>query len=207
MKLKSVSQKNLVDYKCIRYLRNKRYPKKFRKENMAIPCPVPTELQGLYQCEEMLIARVFQMMQVYMKPQYRTITCKRHIVTLTHNVQKIADILPNLVSELPIVVFQTRDRDNKNFNFKVRCNFVLKAFCLLQKHNVLYKNVVINTKRVNQLPEDDYLDVCSISVKGRKNSSDAYDCGAVEGKEKASFIESSSFLPKHTNVPPKELDR
>ena len=64
-----------------------------------------------------------------------------------------------------------------------------------------------STKRVNQLPEDDYLDVCSISVKGRKNSSDAYDCGAVEVKEKTSFIESSSFLPTHTNVPPKELDR
>ena len=207
MKLKSVSQKNLVDYKCTRYLRNKGYPKKFRKKNMMIPCPVPTELQGLYQCEEMLIARVFPTMQVYMKPRYGTISYKGHVVTLPHNVQKIADILPNLLSELPIVVFHTRKRDNKNFSFKVRPKFVLKSFCLFQKHNVLYKNVVINTKRVNQLPEDDYLDVCSISVKGRKNSSDAYDCGAVEGKEKASFIESSSFLPKHTNVPPKELDR
>ena len=70
--------------------------------------PSTTELQGLYQCEEMLIARVFQMMQGYMKPRYGTITCKGHIVTLTHKVQKIADILPNLVSESPIVVFQKK---------------------------------------------------------------------------------------------------
>ena len=37
-----------------------------------------------------------------------------------------------------------------------------------------YKTVVINIKRVDQLPEDDYLGVCSISVKERNKSSDAY---------------------------------
>ena len=55
-------------------------------------------------------------------------------------------------------------------------------------------------KRVNQLPEDDYLDVCSISINERSKSSNAYDCGAVEDKENDSFIESSSFLPTHSNA-------
>ena len=142
-----------------------------------------------------------------MKPRYGTISYKGHVVTLPHNLQMIADILPNLPSELPIVVFQSRDRDNKNFNFKVRRNNVLKAICWLQKHNVLYKSVVIDMERGNQLPGDDYLDVCSISIKKRSNSSDAYDCGAVEDKESDSFIESSSFLPAHTNSQPKELHK
>lgn len=55
-------------------------------------------------------------------------------------------------------------------------------------------------KRVNQLPEDDYLDVSSISINERSKSSNAYDCGAVEDKENHSFIESSSFLPTHANA-------
>lgn len=82
----------------------------------------------------------------------------------------------------------------------------MKAICWLQKH-VLYKNVAINMERGNQLPGDDYLDVCSISIKERSNSSDAYDCGAVEDKENDSFIESSRFLPTHTNAQLKELGR
>ena len=122
-------------------------------------------------------------------------------MSLPHNVQKIADILLNLPSELPIVVFQANDRDNKNFNFKIRRNVALKASKTywLRKHNVLYKNVLINMKRVNQLPEDDYLNVSSITINERSKSPDAYDCGAVEDKENSIFT--------HTNVQPKELDR
>ena len=95
-------------------------------------------------------------MQVDMTPRYGIVSYIGHVVTLPHNFQKIADILPDLPSELPIVVFQARDRDNKNFNLKVCRNVVLKALYWLRKHNVLYKTLVINMKRVNQLPEDDY---------------------------------------------------
>ena len=48
-------------------------------------------------------------------------------------------------------------------------------------------------KLANQLPEHDYSDVCSISIKERNRSPDACDCGAVEDKENNSVIESSSF--------------
>lgn len=64
VKLKSVSKKNLVDYKCTRCLRDEGYPKKLMWEKMMVPCSAPTELQGLLQCEEMLIARTFSVMQV-----------------------------------------------------------------------------------------------------------------------------------------------
>ena len=60
-------------------------------------------------------------------------------------------------------------------------------------------------KRVNQLPEDDYLHVSSITIKERSKSPDAYDCGAVEDKENKFFIESSNFLLTHTNVQPKKI--
>ena len=103
---------------------------------MMIPCPAPTELKGLSLREEMLIAKAFPLMQVYKKPLNGTISYKGHVMTLPHNVQKRADILPNLPSEMPVVVFQARHRDNKKFNFKDCGNFVLKVLCWLRKHSL-----------------------------------------------------------------------
>ena len=103
---------------------------------MMIPCPSPTELNGSSLCEEMLIAKAFLVMQVYKKPLYGTISYKAHVMTLPHNVQKRADILPNPLSEMPVVMFQARHRDNKKFNFKDCGNFVLKVLCWLRKHSL-----------------------------------------------------------------------
>ena len=104
-------------------------------------------------------------------------------------------------------MFSARNRDNKNFNFKVRQNIALKALIWFHKHDALYKNLVINIKHINQVPENEYLNVCSTSIKERNKSFEAYDCGALEDKENDSFIESSSFLCTHTNFQPKEPDR
>ena len=52
--------------------------------------PILPECQGLLLFKEILIARAFPMMQLFIKPQYRTISYKVH-VTLPHNLQKIAD--------------------------------------------------------------------------------------------------------------------
>ena len=101
---------------------------------MMIPCPAPTELKGLSLCEEILIAKAF--LFPYKKPLYGTISYKGHVMTLPHNVQKRADILPNLPSEMPVVVFQARHRDNKKFNFKDCGNFILKVLCWLRKHSL-----------------------------------------------------------------------
>ena len=49
--------KNTVGYTCSRCLRDNNVPKKFSIENSMIPSPVPKELQGLTQFEEMLIAK------------------------------------------------------------------------------------------------------------------------------------------------------
>ena len=62
--------KNYPDYTCSRCSRDKKsVPKKFSSANSMIPSPVPKELQGLTQFEEMLIARVFPVMHVYTKPR------------------------------------------------------------------------------------------------------------------------------------------
>ena len=48
--------KNYPNYTCSCWTRDKSTPKKFSTENSMIPLPVPKELQGLTQFEEMLIA-------------------------------------------------------------------------------------------------------------------------------------------------------
>ena len=56
-------------YTCGRCLRDKKEPKKFSFENDMIPALLPNELQNMTQCEEMLISRVFPVMQVYTNPR------------------------------------------------------------------------------------------------------------------------------------------
>ena len=56
------------NYVCSRCTRDKKSPKQFSVENSMVPSPVPCELQGLTQVEEMLIARALPIMRVYIKP-------------------------------------------------------------------------------------------------------------------------------------------
>ena len=55
-------------YQCSRCTNDKQQPKKFSKENDMIPSLVPSQLAGLTQVEEMLIARALPIMRVYIKP-------------------------------------------------------------------------------------------------------------------------------------------
>ena len=86
--------KNTVSYICSCCLRDKNVPKKFLIENSMIPSPVPKELQGLTQFEEMLIARAFPVMHVYTKLRGGQRAYKGHVITLPEDVQQLADVLP-----------------------------------------------------------------------------------------------------------------
>ena len=71
-------------------LEKQSFSKKISTESKVILSPILPECQGLLLFKEILIARAFPMMQLFIKPQYRTISYKVH-VTLPHNLQKIAD--------------------------------------------------------------------------------------------------------------------
>ena len=76
--VRNSSKKDVQQYTCARCIRDTGTPKKFSHENNTVPGPVPSELRDLSQCEEMLIARAFPVMQVYLKPRYGTMTYKGH---------------------------------------------------------------------------------------------------------------------------------
>lgn len=67
-------------------------------------------------------------MEVYLELRYSTIRYKGHVITLLHDVQNIADILPHsLPSELPVITFSAKGRDNICHNFKECGDKVLNA--------------------------------------------------------------------------------
>ena len=129
-----------------------------------IPSEVPVELQNLSQCEEMLICRAFPLMQIYYKSS-GNLSYKGHIITLPHNVQKIADILPNKPNDLPLLSFTVKGKGENKKSFKVRREKVLNALKWLIANNPSYKDVVLDELRINSLPEGGKIESKNIFIE------------------------------------------
>ena len=79
---------NISGDMCTRCKRDKILPRKFSNENNMIPSPVPPQLQGLTQVEEMLIARAFPVMNVYCKPRGGQRAYRGHVITFPCKIKK-----------------------------------------------------------------------------------------------------------------------
>ena len=95
------------------------------------PSPVPRELQGLTQFQEVFIARAFPAMHVYTKPRGGQKACKEHVITLPQDVQQFADILPRFPKDLPVTVFIISGKKNDSKDFIVRKKLMLLSIGLL----------------------------------------------------------------------------
>ena len=143
-----------ANYEYNRCQREKTVPKKFSKENDMIPSAIPLELQGLTQVEEMLIARAFPVIQVYTKPNGSQKAYKGHVLTLPHDVQHIANILPRYPCDLPVIVFKLDVKENKSKELRVRRHRVFAALMWLtekndkgEPNNSRYQDVTIDRTR------------------------------------------------------------
>lgn len=188
-------------YQCKRCKMDKKFPKKFSHENNMLPSAVPVELQHLSQCEEILIARAFPIMQVYTKAG-GALGYKGHVINLPNDVQHIADVLPHCPKDIPIVVFTIKGKNEFSKEFKVRRKQVSDALRWLVCHNPLYKNVTIDESLLQSLPHDGFLSVTTIDFDDDAEDtlpdtgppqSDVFD----EGYANDSNI--SSFLPKNNS--------
>lgn len=72
-------------YICMLCKLDKGMPKKFSSDNMV---PILPGLNGLAKCE-MLIGKVFPVMQVYVRPKYGYLTYKGHVITSPYNILNI----------------------------------------------------------------------------------------------------------------------
>lgn len=79
-----------------------------------IPSPVPPELQGLSQVEEMLIAHALPIMRVYIKPGGQR-GHNGHCINLPQNVKELAHCLPRYPKDFSVIIVKVK---GKNDTFK-----------------------------------------------------------------------------------------
>ena len=114
---------------------------------------IPEELKGLTQLEEMLIARVYPLMTVYtVKGGQRK--GSNHVINFPQNVSRIANMLPQLPSDLPLVVRRINAEGTHHYDFRVRQAKVRTALTWLKENNKWYRDIVISEERLSQLGED-----------------------------------------------------
>jgi len=111
--------RSLESYVCSRCSRDRKYPKKFSLENYMIPSPVPAQLKGLTQIEEMLIARALPIMRIYIKPGGQR-GYSGHCINLPQNVNELAFSLPRYPKDISVIIVKMKGKDNTFKDVNVR---------------------------------------------------------------------------------------
>ncbi|XP_028412486.1 uncharacterized protein LOC114535320 [Dendronephthya gigantea] len=117
------------------------------------PSSVPDELEGLTQIEEMLIARALPIMRVYVKPGGQR-GYIGHCINLPQKVSELANSLPRIPSDIPIVVVTMKGKDHAIKDVLVRRHKVEQALYWLLKHNPQYRCVTIDSNALESLPSN-----------------------------------------------------
>ena len=81
-----------------------------------IPSVVPTELQGLTQIEEMLIARALPIMKVYIKPGGQR-GYYGHCINMPQKITELAHTLPRYPKDIPLILVTMKGKNNTFKNF------------------------------------------------------------------------------------------
>ena len=152
IKSSSRSQKD-SEYQCIRCNRDKKQPTKISKQNYMIPSTVPSQLQGLTQIEEMLIACALPIMRVYIKPGGQS-GYSGHCINLPQHVQELATSLPRYPKELSLTLIKMKGKDNTFKDVSVRRHMVQNALTWLINNNPHYQDVHLNQQCLESLPEN-----------------------------------------------------
>ncbi|KID81041.1 ATP-dependent DNA helicase PIF1 [Metarhizium guizhouense ARSEF 977] len=139
------------------------------------PGELPAYLPELTQVEEMIIARSHVQMMVhrYRGHQYHY---TGHCVSFMQNTVKTVDVLPNLPSELDVVVLRPSDRvmqDDPRYqrqfrsDFRVRKGRVITWLRFLKEHHPDYRYITISQDRIHALPVDDDVSSSFTSILDR----------------------------------------
>jgi hypothetical protein len=125
------------------------------------PGTIPSHLPKLTQVEEMVIARAHVQMLVK-RVRGHQYHYTGHCVTFMQNIVRTVNVLPNLPSELDIVLLRPptshvddlRYRRQFQADFRVRRQHVLTWLYFLKANHPDYRYITISTDRVAALPVD-----------------------------------------------------
>jgi hypothetical protein len=155
--------KDNVCHDCVRKDKGNKTPFLMSGENDMDPGELPAHLPELTQVEEMIIARCHVQMMVY---RYRghQYHYSGHCVSFMQNTTKTVSMLPNLPSELDIVVLrpsnqvvESDQRYQRQFRstFRVRRGHVITWLRYLKANHPDYRHITISLDRLDTLPVDD----------------------------------------------------
>jgi ATP-dependent DNA helicase PIF1 len=131
-------------------------------ENNMDPGDILAHLPVLTQIEEMIIARSHVQMMVH-RVRGHQYHYSGHCVSFMQNIIRTVDILPNLPSELDIIILRPSDqivtadvRYQRQYrtDFRVRRSAVLTWLRFLKRNHQDYAYITISDQRIDQLPVD-----------------------------------------------------
>ena len=181
----------LVMGMCRHCYKEKKTPKKFSNGNNMDPGPVPEELKGLTEIEEMLIAQVFTVMSVYRlrggQNGYRG-----NVINFPQDIQEFTKRLPRNPSSLEILLVRRQSgNDPTGFrDFIVRRSKVENALLWLKANNHLYEDITIDDEVLQSLPANG-----SIVSHLRQIQDGIVDKNRSEDEETEDEPISHSFVP------------
>ena len=193
--------KNNLCVRCFK-LKTKHKFNPYSITNFGTLTPIPKYLPKLNSIEIQLISRSCLILKVIRLPGGQ-LGYKGHTICIYQDVQKLADVLPRLPSEIEsFVVTKPGEKLDKN-QFSVNRNKIEQWLTYLCANNEAYKNkVTISKNRLKQLPNGKIPDSLRKSYEINKNDEcqlKYQNTGPVNQHDIILEETSSSFIPKLTD--------
>lgn len=166
-----------------------------------IPTPVPKELQGLTQIEEMLISRALPIMKVYVKPGGQH-GYSGHCINLPQKVSELAQTVPRYPKNIPLIMVTMNGKNNSFRDVVVRRNVVEQALFWLMKNNPHYENIMFDSDALNSLPTNGMPDELQTIETVEPDDCHDHVLNDTDVDDEELFdkeTETSSFLPQNEN--------
>ena len=178
-------------HRCISSLSKNKLPR-LAIANLNVLGPVPPGLKAVTMVEEMLIARCRAKQCIVKLQDHRSDISlpssqrgfKGHVIVYPQRVEELSNVLPPPVDEVvhPMCVMfigstlpsQSWLKD-KAYPLVVRREVVRENLIWLKAHNPLYRDIVINEERLQELPADGLL---SYKIEHIQPTDDAYELGS-----------------------------
>jgi hypothetical protein len=82
----------------------------------------------------------------------------KHVINFPQNMSRIATVLPQLPSDIPLIVRREGEHNGRYYDFRVRRDKTRSALLWLIRNNKWYRNIHISEERLSQLPVDGNLE-------------------------------------------------
>ena len=156
---------------------------------------LPKELCGMYDAEKMLIQRMSPFIPLH-HIKNGTFGLKGHVCTFVQDISSVCNVLPRKPDSIEIVKvihhYQKEIHgDLCKKAFKVRKSKVLFALAWLKEHHVGYKDIVIEPKNMNLIPENE--------DEGSLEPSEIHDIYHADGKNNEQ--DDQGPAPMQTTIP------